>query len=113
MEGEVNVVSAVELGADMNGSEIRRSCGETVPMLVELESLPFRSNTVGIAGEEYAVVEEPPKAANASSKSKSWRFILCCGMLPVLCGNNGTGGRAGRFWFCTFKAADDDGADEA
>jgi hypothetical protein len=37
----------------MNGSWMSRSWGETVPILVvELEALAFRSNTVGIAGEE-------------------------------------------------------------
>ena len=90
-------------------------------LVVELEALPFRSNTLGIAGEEYAVVDTPPsKAVKSSNSGKSdgreckplvdtdgkgslglpWRFILPCGMLPVLCVNSGTGGRVG--WFCWF-----------
>jgi hypothetical protein len=52
-DGDVRAVRAVELGADMNGSWMSRSCGETVPILVvELEALGFKSNTVGIAGDE-------------------------------------------------------------
>lgn len=104
-------MSAVELGADKNGSDIMSSWGETVPML--LTELP-RSNTVGRAGEEYAVVEAPPSKAVKSSSSKSERFILAFGMFPVLCVNKGTGGRD-RFWFglCKFKAVEEDGADEA
>lgn len=80
----------------MNGSEIRRSCGETVPMLLVEEALLSKSNTFGRAGEEYAVVEAPPSNAVNPSKSRSWRCILACGMFPVLWVNKGTGGR-GRF----------------
>jgi hypothetical protein len=99
----------------MNGSEIRRSCGDTVPMLLVEEALLFMSNTDGRAGDEYAVVEAPPSKAVKSSKSRSERFILACGIFPVLCENNGTGGRCGRvlFGLCKFKAEDEDGADEA
>ena len=72
MDGEVRAVSAVELGADMNGSWRRRSCGETVPMLVaELEALPLMSKTLASAGEEYALVEAPPSKAVKSSISSS------------------------------------------
>ena len=71
MEGEVKAVRADELGADMNGSEIKRSCGDTVPMLLVDEALLFRSNTVGRAGDEYAVVDAPPSKAVKSSKSRS------------------------------------------
>lgn len=134
MEGEVKAVKAVELGADIKGSEMSNSCGDTVAMLlVELEAL-LMSNT-GKAGEEYAVVEAPPSNAVKSSKSSDvlckpdglascgsncslpWMFILAWGMLPVLCENKGTGGRWGRLCAfglaCKFKAADEDGADEA
>ena len=72
MEGEVRAVRALELGADINGSWTRRSWGETVPMFVAaLETLPLRSNTVGSAGDEYAVVDAPPSKAVKSSRSKS------------------------------------------
>lgn len=57
-DGDVSAVSAVELGADMKGSWIKRSCGETVPMLVvELDEL--KSRPVGKAGDEYAVADAP------------------------------------------------------
>jgi hypothetical protein len=36
-----------------------------------LETLPLRSNTVGSAGDEYAVVDAPPSKAVKSSRSKS------------------------------------------
>jgi len=78
MEGEVKAVNAVEFGADMKGSEIRRSCGDTVAMLVvELDALLFRSKTVGRAGDENAVVEAPPSKDVKSSKSRS-----CVGSKP-------------------------------
>ncbi len=135
MEGDVSAVRAVELGADMNGSWIRRSWGETVPMLVvELETLPLKSYTLGSAGDENAVVAPPSKAVNSSMSSSDdgcerrglacgktcragrWlpcMFILARWMLPVVCENRGTGGRAGRFCCCRFKATVEDGADEA
>ena len=106
-----------------------------MPMLLVEEALLFMSNTDGRAGDEYAVVEAPPSKAVKSSKSRSVvmcklgagktcgssrhslpeRFILACGIFPVLCENNGTGGRCGRvlFGLCKFKAEDEDGADEA
>jgi hypothetical protein len=73
MEGEVKFVKAVEFGADMDGSRTIRSCGETVPMLVELEvervMLVVRSYKVGTAGELYMSGNDVNSAA-AASKSK-------------------------------------------
>jgi hypothetical protein len=72
MDGDVMAVRAVEFGADMNGSWMSKSCGETVPILVvELDALAFRSNTDGIAGEEYAEAEAPPSNPVKSSRSTS------------------------------------------
>ena len=53
------------------------------------------------------------KAAGGGGAALPWRFILPCGMLPVLWENKGTGGRARRWLFCWFRATDEDGADEA
>lgn len=73
MDGEVKDVKAVELGADMNGSCTRRSCGETVPKLdVELEVLLVKSMADATAGEGKPV-EAPPSKAVKSSSSTSWR----------------------------------------
>ncbi len=48
-----------------------------MPMLVvELEAL-FKSNTEGIAGEEYAVVEAPPSnAVKSSSRRGLWGRLV-------------------------------------
>ncbi len=41
-------------------------------LVVELEALPFSSNTLAMAGEEYAVAEAPPsKAVKSSTSEKS------------------------------------------
>ena len=53
------------------------------------------------------------KATARGGGALPWRFILPCGMLPVLWENKGTGGRARRWLFCWFRATDEDGADEA
>lgn len=113
-DGEVRAVSAVELGADIYGSCINKSCGDTVPMLVvELEELALKSRPVGRAGEEYAVVDAPTSMPAKSSKSRSLISMLAgvCGKLPVPLVNNRTGGRATPP--CRPKDADDDGADDA
>lgn len=68
MEGEVRFVNAVEFGADMKGSFMSRSCGETVPML-ELWTELLRSKA-GLAGDEKAEAGAPPSKAVKSSKSK-------------------------------------------
>jgi hypothetical protein len=54
VEGDVKFVKDVELGADAKGSRTSKSCGETVPMLVELDDERFMlvSYNVGTAGEE-------------------------------------------------------------
>lgn len=85
MEGDVKAVRADELGADMNGSWINRSWGDTVPRLeVELEAL-LKSKTVGTAGEEKAVLAPPSKAVNSSSSTSAAFIILAvCWTLPVL-----------------------------
>lgn len=40
-------------------------------LVAALETLPLKSKTLGMAGEEYAVVEAPPSKAVNSSKSRS------------------------------------------
>ena len=37
----MRLVKAVEFGADANGSRTSKSCGETVPMLLELDEEMF------------------------------------------------------------------------
>jgi hypothetical protein len=55
IEGDVKFVNAVEFGAEKDGSRTIRSCGDTVPTLVELEveRSILRSYVVGTAGELY------------------------------------------------------------
>jgi hypothetical protein len=95
----VRLVNAVEFGADANGSR-SKSCGETVPMFVELDDERFACGSLmyGTAGEEYAewndafCAEAPPSnAVNSSKRSISCMAMFgVCGMLPVDCENSGT-----------------------
>lgn len=85
MEGDVSAVRADELGADMNGSLTRRSWGETVPKFeAELETLPEKSNEVGIAGEEKAVWPSPSNGTYSPKSTSAAFIILAVGTLPVL-----------------------------
>jgi hypothetical protein len=85
MDGDVSAVRAEELGADMKGSLTRRSWGETVPKFdAELETLPAKSNEVGIAGEEKAVWPSPSKGTNSPKSTSAAFIILAVGTLPVL-----------------------------
>jgi hypothetical protein len=62
------------LGAEaaLKGSRRYKSCGDTVPMFVEvLEVDVFKSKTLGRAGEEYDVAEPASRPARSSKVMSS------------------------------------------
>jgi hypothetical protein len=80
IDGDVKFVNAVEFGAEKDGSRTMRSCGETVPTLVELdaERTILRSYVVCSPWNELST---DASMSNAEKSSKSSMSEDACELL--------------------------------